>query len=204
MNQSTLEALLGRSLTAREITNKPLYLEIAKENLKELICVDLDCGNTVETRTFVSRDGYSTVFCDVFNQVDEVKVDGVVVTNYYSSFFDDRNAGFYNSLVFDERFNESTVEVKAVWGFNQIPKDLQRLWAQMFAIVSKKRATGSVKSKQVEDFRITFGDLSDEEQFEKDNRITITKYNMCGLNYGTHHGTVCETHRIFDCGHCIR
>jgi hypothetical protein len=204
MKQSKLEALLGRSLIAREVTNLTLYLDISKEAIQELLCMYIECGGYQEARTYEPREGYSTVFTDIFTNIEEVKVDDVAVTGYHEAFFDKRNGDFYNSIVFTESLDGTeTIEITADWGFNKIPDDLARLWAQMFAIVSKKRATGSVKSKQVEDFRITYGDLSDEELFEKDNHLTIKKYKMCDIGY-VKHGSTCALHGVYRCGQCIR
>lgn len=203
MEQTKLEALLGRTLTAREVTNKTLYLNIAKQNLQDMLCLQLDCGNSFEPRTFKAREGYSTVFLGTFTDVGEVKVDGEVVTDYHSAFFDNRNSKFYNSIVFDNRFRkEATIEITASWGFESLPNDLAQLWAQMFAITSKKYSTGSVKSKQVEDFRITYGDATDEQVFADQNALTISKYSLCNVGYVLH-GSVCKLHHVRYCGYCL-
>lgn len=203
MDQTKLEALLGRTLTAREITNLKLYLNIAKQNLQDLLCINLDCGNSITAKTFSAREGYSTVFLDTFTEVEEVKVDGEVVTNYHLAFFDNRNSSFYNAIVFGTAFrSEKTIEITASWGFETIPNDLSQLWAQMFAITSKKYSTGSVKSKRVEDFYITYGDLTDEQVFADQNALTISKYSLCNVGYVLH-GDVCKLHGRFMCGYCL-
>lgn len=204
MDQPKIEALLGRSLTAKEVTNLNLYLDIAKEQLEELLCVSLDVQDgsdpEEETRVFEPRPGMSTVFTDIFSDVSSVTVNGSAV-NYTPYFWDKRNTSFYNSVVLDTK-TDKDVSITALWGFPELPEDLARLWVQMFALVSKKRATESVKSKQVEDFRITYGDLSNEEQFEKDNHLTIRKYNMCDIDI-VRHGSVCQTHGVYRCVYCI-
>lgn len=203
MDQAKLEALLGRTLNAREVTNLKLYLNIAKQNLQDLLCIQMDCGNSFSAKTFSAREGYSTVFLDTFTQVEEVKVDGEVVTNYHLAFFDNRNAKFFNAIVFDTAFrSEATIEINASWGFEKLPNDLAQLWAQMFAITSKKYSTGSVKSKKVEDFSITYGDYTDDEEFVRNNALTIRKYSLCGVGYVLH-GETCSLHGRYDCGYCI-
>lgn len=202
MTQAQLEALLGRSLTPREIANRKLYLEIASEHLEEILCISL-CDKGDDTRTFDIRDGYSTVFTDIFTELTEVKVDGVVTTNYYPAFWDKRSNPYYNSIVISNCKGKE-VEITGDWGFNSIPYDLQSIWAQVFAIVSKKYVVGggNVKSKQVEDFRIAYGDLSDDDVFLNDNKRTIQKYSLCYIGLVLH-GDVCKTHRRRNCGYCI-
>jgi len=203
MEQAKLEALLGRTLTAREVTNRKLYLNIAKQNLQDLLCIQMACGNSMSAKTFSAREGYSTVFLDTFTEVAEVKVDGEVVTNYHLAFFDNRNSSFYNAIVFDTAFrSEMLIEVTASWGFETLPNDLSQLWAQMFAITSKKYSTGSVKSKKVEDFSITYGEATDEQVFADQNALTIRKYSLCSVGYVLH-GDVCNLHGRFNCGYCL-
>ncbi len=206
MTQQELEALLGRPLTPTEVSNLDLYLEIAKESLEELLCVSLDVDDTsgdpeTTTRTFDIRDGYSTVFTDIFTSLTEVKVDGAVTTGYHQAFWDKRSNPFYNSIVLNE-CGGSTVAITGYWGFDTIPVDLQRLLAQSFAVVSAKRAVKAVKRKRVRNFDITFGDLSDDAQFNEDNASVIRKYSMCNIGY-VKHGKTCVTHGKYDCGYCI-
>lgn len=201
MTQAKLEALLGRSLTPREVTNLQLYLDIAKESLEELLCLSL-CDEGDTTRVFNVREGYSTVFTDIFTELSEVKVDGTVTTDYYPAFWDKRSNAYYNSIVLDD-CNVTEVEITGFWGFDEVPNDLQLLWAQSFANVSKqyKAGAGNVKSKQVEDFRISYGDLTDDEVFMNANSRIIKKYSMCNIGY-VKHGDVCTVHRVSNCG-CV-
>ena len=202
LSNTQLEALLGRSLTARETANCNSYLEIAKAQLEELLCISLlqDSGE----RTFTSRYGYSTLFTGIFTKVNSVTINGVVVdpSTYHLAFFDDRNKGFYNSIVFNSKLIGQDVVVDANWSFDTMPSDLAQFLAQLFALSAKKKVTGSIKSKRVEDFSITYGDLTDMQQFVADNDLIMTKYGQCFITE-TRHGSVCETHRIYGCGYCI-
>jgi hypothetical protein len=208
MEDDKLVALLGRPLSPTEQTNKDLYLDIAKEQLENLLCISLDVNPEgsgdaeADTRTFEIREGYSTVFTGIFTSLTEVKVDDVATTDYYNAYWDKRSNSYYNSIVLDE-CGGSEVEITGIWGFNEVPNDLQMLWAQLFANVSKKYAAGSgnIKSKKVEDFSITYGDLSDDEVFMKDNALTIRKYSLCTIGY-VRHGKTC-THGGAPCGNCI-
>jgi len=192
MDQEKLEALLGRPLTAREVTNRKLYLNIAKASLESLTCLDLSCKSTEEDRTFTARAGYSTVFVGIFTEVQSVTVNGEVVdaTTYHPAFFDNRNGSVFNSIVFDTAFGcDEDVVINAVWGFESLPNDLAMLYAQLFANTSKAYATGSVKSKKVEDFSITYGDLTDEQAFVNQNARILSKYSLCGIG-NVKHGNV--------------
>lgn len=207
MTQDELPALLGRSLTSTEVANRELYLNIAKESLEELLCLQIDCQNVEEERVFDVRDGYSTVFTNIFTEIQEVKVDGVATTDYYPAFWDKRNSPYYNSIVFGSPHGSTVevIQVTATWGFDETPNDLNQLWAQLFANVAVKYKAGkaNVKSKQVEDFRITYGGLTDDEAFLNANSRTIQKYRMCDMGFVLH-GDVCTTHRERNCGYCIR
>lgn len=208
MTKEEISALLGRPLTSIENTNFDTYLEIAKENLEELLCISLDVnpdgsGDAEEsTQKFDVREGYSTVFTGIFTELTEVKLDGNVTTDYYPAFWDKRSNPYYNSIVLNAP--GKTVEITGYWGFDEVPKDLQLLWAQAFANVSKKYVAGggNVKSKQVEDFRISYGDLTDDEAFVSANQRTIKKYSLCNIGYVLH-GETCDLHGVWRCGNCI-
>ena len=120
MNAEQMAKLLGRPLTPIEVANFALYLDIATEALEELICTPI--ADVVETRIFDIREGYSTVFINIFRSISEVKIDGVVIdpSQYSLRQWDKRIAGWYNSLVFDSRFlTAKEIEVTAVWGFDE-------------------------------------------------------------------------------------
>ena len=193
MSQQKIEALLGRSLTAKEVSNLALYLEIAIEQLKQLLCMDIEeqtsSGIEEETRVFDARSGMQTVFTGIFSAVSDVTVNGVSV-DYTPYFFDNRNSDYFNSIVLSE-IPESEVSVTAEWGFSELPKDIQRLIAQMFAVVSKKRSVSNIKSKKVEDFSVTYGDLSDFDAFVNGNAITINKYSLCEVKGSIRSGETC-------------
>lgn len=186
-----MSALLGRPLSTFETENFDLYLKIARESLDDLLCMNLCIDE--ETRTYDTREGYSTVFTDVFQEIEEVKVNGTVVTNYSVRQWDRRNGSWFNSLVFDCPFKKSDeVEVTAIWGFYKMPADLQSLLAGLFDLVTKKnKFDRSIASKQVEDFRISFNtDVDVDTDFALAYRSTITKYSLCGVSQVLH-GDIC-------------
>ena len=192
MTKDEVSKLLGRPLTTQENANYDLYLEIAKVTLEEMLCIELEkqaSNPTASARTFEVREGYSTVFTGIFTSLTEVKVDGVATTDYSTRYWDKRSNPYYNSIVLD-KCNGKEVEVTGLWGFASIPNDLQMLWAQMFALVSQKRAVNKVKSKKVEDFAVTYSDETAMESFGHDNEVIINKYSLCNVGY-VKHGDVC-------------
>lgn len=185
--------LLGRPLTSIEETSYSKYLKIATQELEELLCITLCDGD--DSRVYEASDGYRTVFADIFTEVTEVKVDGDVVDveDYSVRQWDKRNARWYNSLVFENKFSKnSEVEISASWGFDSIPSDLKALLAGMFSLVTKKNSASLVQSKQVEDFRVTFRtDTTDLEQLLSSYQSTVKKYGMCDIRT-IRSGEVCD------------
>jgi hypothetical protein len=196
MDQSTLEALLGRPLTPIEVANLDLYIELATEYTQDLLCITL--ADVTETRIFDTRKGYSTAYLDIFRSISEVKINDSVVSDYSIRQWDKRTASWYNSIISDSKFNsDDEVEVTAVWGFEEtsgadsnLPLDLQALLAGMFGLISKKnKSDGSVSSKQTEDFRITFNNDNDlDDDFYTKYRSTISKYSLCNMPNVQHGG----------------
>lgn len=186
MTQEQLEALLGRPLTSTEIANLTLYINIATLSLEEMICTSV--AQVTEERTYDSRNGYKTVFTDLFTAVTVVKIDDVTqeASTYSKRQWDNRNGTWFNSIVFDDKVYCKEVKVTATYGWPTLadmPVDLQQLFAGLFGLVSKKNNTNSlVKSKQVEDFRITFkDDTTVTDQFALDNASVIDKYSLCNI-----------------------
>jgi hypothetical protein len=193
MNQTTMSALLGRTLTPVEVTNFNMYLKIARQSLDDLLCTNL-CDDS-DPRTFDAREGYSTVFTDIFTDVDEVSINGIVQnTDTYSlRQWDRRNGSWYNSIVFDEKLSEGDeVEVSASWGFSTMPSDLQLVLAQLFGLITKKNKFDStVSSKQVEDFRVSINvDADLDDDFYRQYNKTISKYSLCSIGNVTQ-GEIC-------------
>lgn len=167
------------------------YSPEATQLLESMLC--LDFSNDSGERVYQAREGYRTVFTGIFSDVNSVTVDGQPV-DYYPAFFDKRNGEFFNSIVLENPVCGEVV-IDAEWGFNTLPADLQRLLANADKVVNKSRSLNDVKSKKTEDFTITYGDLSEDAVFIKNNAVTIGKYGMCHIG-NIQHG---ET-----CGHCVR
>lgn len=203
MTKDELEKLLGRPLTPTEDANFSSYADITQEAAQDLLCMNL--AEDPDSRLFNIRTGYSTVFTDLFKSVSEVKIDGDLVesSEYYTAFWDNRNLSYKNSLVFDN-LHGKLVEITADFGFDPLPLDLQRLLARAYAqsVAPTKKKNTSVKSKRVEDFWITYGDLSEDEEFIKTNSATIKKYSLCNIGYVLH-GDTCKLHGRYRCGYCI-
>jgi len=182
MDTTEMAALLGRPLTSVETTNFNTYLKLARQNLDVLLCMDL-CSKE-DPRTYSTREGYSTVFVDVFTDIDEVKLNGDVTTDYSVRQWDKRSASWYNSLVFGCKFDkDDEVEITASWGFDKYPIDLQSVLAGLFGLITKKnKFDGTIASKQVEDFRISFNvDADLDASFYQSYNATISKYSLCDI-----------------------
>lgn len=180
MNKTKLVALLGRPLTTIEDTNFSLYLKIAQERLEDLTCLDLE--EATEDRTFSVREGYHTVFTDLFTGVNSVTVNGeaLATTDYQARQWDRRSAAWYNSIVLDTCTEEAEIVINADWGV--CSPSLQLLQAQLFGLLgSMNSGNGNVKSKKVEDFSITFNDNTVYDQFLLDNSAIIGKYSICNI-----------------------
>lgn len=206
LSAEQLAALLGRPLTSREVANLPLYLEIAQDNVEQLLCMTIEVQEEVgsgdeptpETRIFDPREGYSTVYTDIFTDPTSVQVNDSDVT-YTPRFFGNRNTDVFNSVVLATKTTKE-VSVTAFWGFPQLPADLALLLAQAFAVVSQAYQPKNIKSKQVEDFRITYGDLTSDQLLARNNAVTIRKYSQCNV-INVKSGKVCRG-RCY-CGHCV-
>lgn len=188
MTKEEISALLGRSLTSIEDTNFDLYLDIAFESLEALICTPIE--SVTETRVFDTRHDYKTAFIDIFNEITEVKLNGDVTTDYTVRQWDKRNASWYNSLVFEDYLGCKDLEVTADWGFldtsgadSDLPVDLQSLVAGLFGLITKKnKFDGTIASKQVEDFRVSFNVDADLDQaFYQNYNSIISKYSLCDI-----------------------
>lgn len=196
MTKSDVEKLLGRPLTPIEDANFALYLQIAQQSIQNFLCFDpiaddLDDG---EVRAFKAREGYSTVFVGIFEDLERVKVNGHEVENYTPQLWDNLNTGVYNSIVFDRPLRGcDVVEITADWGFSKIPADLQLVIARAFALITKQnKFDPTIKHKRVEDFDITIDNTVDlDDAFYQQNEATLTAYSLCGVG-NIQHGSVCR------------
>lgn len=194
MNQTKLEALLGRSLTSTEVTNLKTYLKIAKQQLEDLLCAKID--SVTEDRSYEMAEG-KLLFVDPFVNINSITIaDAELESDAYTLYQnDDMNGEWYNLIEFDSsRTRGTVVTVNADWGFGSCLSDLELLWARLFAMNSQDQAVdGRVQSKQIEDFRVTYSGATTYEQFRKDNALTIYKYSQCGTG-GVRNGSVCPVY----------
>lgn len=194
MNAEEISALLGRPLTPVETTNFNLYIDIATQALEQLICTSLTAeSGDADSRVYDVRRGYSTVFIDVFTQVDEVKLDGEIIPSedYSVRQWDKRSGDWYNSIVFKRRMRASDeeVEVSASWGFGIIPSDLKMVLANLFAQISvKNKYDPLITEKRVEDFWVKLKtDVDLDSNFARRFGSTLAKYSLCNVPF-TRHG----------------
>lgn len=190
LKQEDAVKLLGRPLTTVEVANFDMYLKIAESRLEELLCMDV-CGDEGE-RTFISRYGYRTVYVDPFTYVNSVTIDGNEVDeDDYTIKQNDRfNGSWFNVIEFDTKRTGQRLVIDAEWGFDKTPIDLQLLLAKLFAQGSTEQSTdGTVQSKKIEDFTVTFKDNATYDEFVIANSAVIDKYAQCNQG-AVRHGSV--------------
>lgn len=185
MNQTQVAKLLNRTLTSSEVTNFDLYLKIAYERLRQLVCFSLcDIGGT---RTYNCRKGYYDLFIDPFTSIESVTIDGSITTAYIIKQNELYNADWYNVVEFDEKMVGDRVTINATWGFVTIPYDLQLFIAKLFSYISiEQKADDNIKSKKIEDFTVTYKDGATYDEFITANQSVINKYSQCNIGLIDH------------------
>lgn len=178
LTKEQISKLLNRSLTLAETNNFSLYIKIATEQLASLICMDLTSDSG--TRAYSVRSGYRTIFTSPFTGTPTVTVDGSSAGEYSVRQFDNLNGTWYNSIVFKKHLDRTAeqVEVTADWGFDCLPVDLQSLLAELFDDVTN-HIDMRVKSKQIEDFSVTYNDMSNFDAIKTKHSTVISKYSVC-------------------------
>lgn len=192
LTKEQVSKLLNRPLTTAENTNFSLYLKIATERLEELLCSNLCI--TEPTQTYLVREGYRTIFTDVFRGTPVLRINGEVVeaSKYSVRQFDNLNGKWFNSIVFKQFLDRDVEEVtvEASWGFGTLPSDLGLLLARLFALnTGAQTADERVKSKKIEDYSVTYNENSLFDQFKHDNMDVIYKYSLCSQGE-IQHGSV--------------
>lgn len=188
INQQDVAKLLGRPLSSKETASFEEYIDIAKEDLEELLGIKIEKSEEDPSeRTFDQRDGYRSLYVDPFTSITSIEIgdeDPLTGDDYHVAQNDLRNAPWYNTIVFKERMcsSDDLVTVNATWGFGQsLPKDLQLLLARMFMVVANVDTSGKdkVRSKSIEDFSVTY-DLGKTtlDRFYEENRRIIRKYRQ--------------------------
>jgi len=161
-------------------------VDTATSIIEQATCLYLKAENAT-TREYSVRDGFSTVFTDIFQEPTEVAVDGNILTEdeYKAMFWDNRNASVYNSVVINH-LRGHKVTITANW---IIPTELSDLITKLNAVIASSKHS-LVKSKKVEDFSVTYNDNTDVQQFLLDNSAIIEKYSICGV-IDIRSGSVC-------------
>ena len=201
LDKTTLEKLLGRSLTSSEDSNFEQYINYTISTLENLLCWSPVCADA--TASYQARDGYRTLWTDPFTSITDVKVDGKTVTDYKLAFNGNLNYPFYNSVVFPNPLNGQTVEITGTWGFEDLPADLGSLVAEIFKMYGRQsmgNQSGNITNKRVEDFSISYSDKSEMEVLVNDNASIVSKYSNCQSASEIAHGKTssCEnTYTIY-------
>ena len=188
-DKTTLEKLLGRSLTSLEDSNFEQYINYTISTLENLLCWSPIC--TDATAIYTARDGMRTLWTDPFTSITDVKVDGTAVTDYKLAFNGNFNYPFYNSVVFSHPLGGQTVEITGSWGFEELPADLGALVAEIFKMYGRQslgNQSGNITNKRVEDFSISYGDKSEMDTLATNNSSVIAKYSNCQSACEVSHG----------------
>ena len=188
-DKTTLEKLLGRSLTSLEDSNFEQYINYTISTLENLLCWSPIC--TDATAIYTARDGMRTLWTDPFTSITDVKVDGTAVTDYKLAFNGNFNYPFFNSLVFPQPLGGKTVEITGTWGFEELPADLGALVAEIFKMYGRQsmgNQSGNITNKRVEDFSISYGDKSEMDTLATNNSSVIAKYSNCQSACEVSHG----------------
>lgn len=180
MTPDDISNLLGRKLSTVEQDAFDVYLEVATQNLENLLCMSLDVvpdPPVTDARTFSARENYRTLYVDPFTGTPTVTIDGITQTVTKKQ-YDNANADWYNIVEFENTMSSDDVVVTATWGLPELPGTLQLLLARMFGVVSKTQSV-KVKSKSNEGFSVTYADGSDYDNFVLANASLISQYRLC-------------------------
>lgn len=182
MTEEEVSALLGRPLTAVEVSNFALYMELATQQLQDWLCYELTTGSS--TKKLDARKGYTTLFTPPFTAVTSISKDGSVVSadDYTVKQGDNYSGTWFNSIVFNNKLENETIEVTAVWGFADatLPVELRLLLANAFALQASNAQPKNVKRKKVEDFDITYTESTPLDDLLQTYGSIIYKYSICG------------------------
>lgn len=149
----------------------------AQSIIEQLTCLNLATG--VGERVYDVRNGFSTVFTDLFKDITSV-TDGNKQLKYTAKFWDNRNATVYNSIVIDDR-HVKEVTITANW---TLPADLQNVIDELTKLLDCNGGkTSRVKSKKIEDFSVVMSDNTEVEQFILDHKSIIDKYSICSISH---------------------
>lgn len=192
LTKTQVEGWLGRSLTDTENAGFDKYLALAVDKFEQLTCSTLK--KVTETRIFDSRDGFRSLFVGLFTTLSEVKVDGVIVTNFSPAQGDKRGSlTWYNAVLSDNKMVAGqNIAITANWGFETLPDDVAMTVAQLFALVSSGSEEYRIKSKKIEDFSITYTDTETAfNAFISDFGGILNKYSVCGVGEVRHGRVSC-------------
>ena len=191
MEKQDVEKLLGRSLSEKELQGFEEYLDIAHDELEELLNFQFEFPDSTESeepasvRTFEPNNGFRSLYVDPFIGTPVVMIDEDIVDidDYHLLQNDRRNSAWFNTIVFDHTMHcRKPIEVTATWGFGHtLPNDFQLLIARTFVLVASAAVSGKdrVRSKSIEDFSVTYDTkYGVKEQFLSDNARIIAKYRL--------------------------
>jgi hypothetical protein len=188
MDIDSITAYLGRPLTDFETANFDSLFNQTVARLENLLGTPLVKFDG--DRTFTVRQGFRTIWIDIFTSVTAVKIDDkeLSVDEWTAARNDARGAlDWFNSIVLSEKpiKREQTATITASWGFDltnaeTLPEDLKILIAACFAAISQQaQFDPTVANEQIEDYRVSFNTAkSPFDLFVATNTLTIQKYSQ--------------------------
>lgn len=184
ISKEDMAKLLGRPLTSAETTNYDLYIEIAQEQLEQLLGLKLT-GTDNSERVYEARSGFHSLVIDPFsaNNPTVTDGDGNAVTGFAVRLDDDYNAKWFNTIELVDRMKAGIYKVKAKWGYgSELPKGLQLLMAGMFDVTANGNPVASeakIKSETTLSHSVTFDTSSEAYQrFVDSYAALIAKYSQ--------------------------
>lgn len=184
MDQPTLEALLCRPLRDCEVNNLTTYLEIAEQQLEQVVC--WKAGENFNGQICLD-EATSEITLPLFVKVTDFSQDDQVIpdTEYSRAV-----SGTDQVYTFNQPLT-GTVFVTGAWGFKaaEMPADYQMLLGRTFELIGKQYCTQVVESKSNEGFSVSYETKKSAQQlFVNQFAATIGKYSIC--QSGVSHGAV--------------
>ncbi len=198
MDINSITAYLGRPLTEYETMNFDSLMNQAVARLEDLLGTPL--VQVKGERVFAVRQGFCTIWTDIFTEVKSVNMNGEALSeNYFASARNDARGmlDWFNSIILSAKPSERELDVTidATWGFDlksaeALPEDLKTLIAARFNAMSQdKKFDPTIASEQIEDYRVSYATACTPfDAFVASNTLTIQKYSQTkhgGLRNGT-------------------
>lgn len=174
-----IATLLGRPLSSSETSNFDDLLSSAKSTIESVLGASLDSEE--KTLVYRIRIGYKQQFICPFSSLTSAKLDGLPVDAVPLN-YDDYNAQWFNSILLDSVPKHGMLQVTAKYGYgDELPLDIQKLVATMFAITSESvdvNNSGAITSESILNHSVNYAAASSDgiARFILNNSSIIDRY----------------------------